>query len=362
MCESRRSAGRCRGRGFGRSGSLAREPGRPDPPPPRSGRGRRRGARRRPSRCRAGWSCRWRSGGPAAPDPSRRSVVSMASSIGFGASAATCSPTPQRLPWRPARRWPSACGRGRWTSSRARPRWSAREAGCDGRSPRDAVPSMIFFGPPGSGKTTLARIIARATSAHFEELSAVQTGVSEVRRVHRGARPSGWAPTGSGRSSSWTRSTASTRRSRTPCCRRSSTGLITLIGATTENPYFEVNSALLSRCAALPSSIRWTPRTCGPDRRAGHADARASSWRRSLRTAIVERVRRRRAQRAERPGGARPAAGRPAARSPREQVHDAARSTRCATTATATSTTTSSPPSSRACAAPTPTPPSTGWR
>ena len=47
----------------------------------------------------------------------------------------------------------------------------------------DRVPSMIFFGPPGSGKTTLARIVATTTKAHFEELSAVQVGVSDVRRV-----------------------------------------------------------------------------------------------------------------------------------------------------------------------------------
>src|SRR3989440_3267015 len=47
----------------------------------------------------------------------------------------------------------------------------------------DRVGSMIFYGPPGTGKTTLARIVAHTTRAHFEELSAVQVGIADVRRV-----------------------------------------------------------------------------------------------------------------------------------------------------------------------------------
>src|SRR4051794_41340260 len=51
----------------------------------------------------------------------------------------------------------------------------------------DRVGSMIFYGPPGTGKTTLARIVAHTTRAHFEELSAVQVGIADVRRGLSGA-------------------------------------------------------------------------------------------------------------------------------------------------------------------------------
>ena len=71
-------------------------------------------------------------------------------------------------------------------------------------------------------------------------------GRERARGAGAGARAAGHERAG-GRSSSSTRSTASTRRSRTRCCPASRPGLVTLIGATTENPYFEVNSALLSR-------------------------------------------------------------------------------------------------------------------
>jgi putative ATPase len=109
----------------------------------------------------------------------------------------------------------------------------------------DRVPSMILWGPPGTGKTTLAEIVARSTGSYFEKLSAVSAGVADLRRV------------------------VAESQARRRVAKRSvlfideihrfnkaqqdavlpyvEDGTITMIGATTENPSFEVNSALLSR-------------------------------------------------------------------------------------------------------------------
>jgi len=106
--------------------------------------------------------------------------------------------------------------------------------------------SMVLHGPPGSGKTTLARIVAGSARAAFEELSAVQAGRAEVRGVidraaHR--RTSSGEPTVFFLDEIH-RFNKAQQDALLPAVEE---GLVTLIGATTENPYFEVNSALLSR-------------------------------------------------------------------------------------------------------------------
>ncbi|TMK80041.1 MAG: replication-associated recombination protein A [Actinobacteria bacterium] len=111
----------------------------------------------------------------------------------------------------------------------------------------DRVGSSILYGPPGSGKTTLARVIANTTGAAFEELSAVSASVAQVREVIKAGRER------LGANGQRTilfldeihRFNKAQQDALLPAVEE---GIVTLIGATTENPYFEVNSALLSRC------------------------------------------------------------------------------------------------------------------
>src|SRR3982751_1378435 len=106
--------------------------------------------------------------------------------------------------------------------------------------------SMILYGPPGTGKTTLARMLAEYADAAFEELSAVQAGRAEGREGIARARER----RRSGRHTIFFldeihRFNKAQQDALLPAVEE---GLVVLVGATTENPYFEVNSALLSRC------------------------------------------------------------------------------------------------------------------
>jgi putative ATPase len=104
------------------------------------------------------------------------------------------------------------------------------------------IPSMIFWGPPGVGKTTLANIIAHQAKMPFHTLSAVSAGVKDVREVIDRAR-------GSQRTILFIDEIHRFNKSQQDALLAAvEKGIITLVGATTENPSFEVNQALLSRC------------------------------------------------------------------------------------------------------------------
>ena len=111
---------------------------------------------------------------------------------------------------------------------------------------RDQIGSMIFWGPPGSGKTTLASIIARLTESSFVPMTAVSAGVADLRKAVEGARKL-HALNGQRTIVFIDEIHRFNKAQQDAILPHVETGTITLIGATTENPSFEVNSALLSR-------------------------------------------------------------------------------------------------------------------
>ncbi len=111
----------------------------------------------------------------------------------------------------------------------------------------DRVPSCIFYGPPGCGKTTLARVIAKVTKAHFVTINAVTSGVADIRQAVQEAKER--LGMYGARTIAFIDEIHRFNRSQQDALLPAvEDGIVTLIGATTENPFFSVNRPLLSRC------------------------------------------------------------------------------------------------------------------
>src|SRR5580704_15146381 len=107
-------------------------------------------------------------------------------------------------------------------------------------------PSLIFWGPPGVGKTTIARILASSSGLRFETLTAVSSGIKELREVVARAKEA-WRGEGRGTVLFVDEVHRWSKTQQDALLPHVEDGTLTFLGATTENPSFEINSALLSR-------------------------------------------------------------------------------------------------------------------
>src|SRR5438105_5581891 len=125
--------------------------------------------------------------------------------------------------------------------------------GPDGALPRlldtRTLGSLVFWGPPGTGKTTVARLLAQATDLHFEQISAIFTGVADLKKVFEAARTR--RDSGQGTLLFVDEIHRFNRAQQDSFLPVMEDGTIVLVGATTENPSFELNAPLLSRARVL---------------------------------------------------------------------------------------------------------------
>ena len=115
---------------------------------------------------------------------------------------------------------------------------------------REKISSIILWGPPGTGKTTLARLLARTVGQPLAQLSAVMSGVADLRKVYEDAKKAKATPV-SRRLLFIDEIHRFNRAQQDGLLAQVEDGTVILIGATTENPSFALNGALLSRCQVL---------------------------------------------------------------------------------------------------------------
>ena len=146
-------------------------------------------------------------------------------------------------------RWPTGCG----PASSSDVVGQDHLLGPDGALTRmletRSLGSLVFWGPPGTGKTTVARLLAHATDLHFEQISAMFSGVADLKKVFEEARAR--RETGQGTLLFVDEIHRFNRAQQDSFLPVMEDGTIVLVGATTENPSFELNAALLSRARVL---------------------------------------------------------------------------------------------------------------
>src|SRR5437763_2265344 len=189
---------------------------------------------------------------------------------GIISAAAWSSSTPSAIPPTTCRGWPIRCDRGSVTTlfehqaphplaDRLRPRGLADVVGQDHLLAADGpigrmvanrkLSSMVLWGPPGCGKTTIARLLAQGTDLVFEPLSAVFSGVADLRKVFDAAKKR--RETGQGTLLFVDEIHRFNRAQQDSFLPVMEDGTIVLVGATTENPSFELIAPLLSRARVL---------------------------------------------------------------------------------------------------------------